>query len=591
MVSRLLIDLEDDEDMEGSLHIGSRHQSDAHILFDDELTTNISSPKEDSRLLDVDQSPLDIFLRSNRKMKTSNELVYTEVSLAGAVDGCLDSRRLLAYIKTILPRTDDNHDFDNAAPLAQRDLLRMHHAVVKSDDIVLTVRKHCILFQLDPIKALILSNHVFIFHDNLTEKPLIREVIDKLKVIWTKAQERQHRLLLQQLQEETSPSLASTDNSPIAPPSSANAVGTALELTSLDTLLRMTLEFLAVSVHDCAYEVRHIMRTMDRSFFLPAEVAEQIRRVKTRLIKHELWTQACYERLTALSEDDEEMALMLLTRANYSSIPKSTSANNINGKSDGHSNTATVDDLLQLQVENISQVLVDYDCHLSGSLMANKKSAPASSNSSFVSTAVANTSVTNGDDALHSTNRNSHNIVTSSSLPPLPHLPLLPFVPSEHNHLQDSAASAADSAIVEDLLETHILELGALAGRVKHHLGLLVNAEETIQLRLSTIENELLLANTNFLILLCGLNFGLYISGLCAMNLNSDQLASFPHGFNLVTSVTSVVIVLGVVIARVVFERGGVLPNRVTKQYTLSPQPLYLRHHPLLSVFFPPAAL
>eukprot|EP01033_Poteriospumella_lacustris_P001772 gene1773-1287_t len=133
----------------------------------------------------------------------------------------------------------------------------------------------------------------------------------------------------------------------------------------------------------------------------------------------------------------------------------------------------------------------------------------------------------------------------------------------------------SSSTIVEDLLELYIIELAALAGRVNHHVGLIVNAEETIQLRLSTIENELLLANTNFMLLQCALSFGMYLTGVGGMNLNNDDLAAFPHGFAMAAGGSAGLIVVSFIYSKWYFDVTGILPTRVTKT---SGGPLHRRH-------------
>ena len=143
-------------------------------LFGEEIATVTEEGTVFGRLFEHVPSPIDIVLRGSSRMNASASLNYSEISVRGKIAGVMDPRHLLAYLRSTFPR-ESNQTFEQAAPLTQRDLLRMHHAVSKSDDIVLTVRRHCILFQIDPIKAIILADRVFLFHDLQDDEHACRE--------------------------------------------------------------------------------------------------------------------------------------------------------------------------------------------------------------------------------------------------------------------------------------------------------------------------------------------------------------------------------------------------------------------------------
>lgn len=599
-------------------------------LFGEEIATVTEEGTVFGRQFEHVPSPIDIVLRGSSRMNASVSLNYSEISVRGKIAGVMDPRHLLAYLRSNFPR-ESNQIFEQTAPLTQRDLLRMHHAVSKSDDIVLTVRRHCILFQIDPIKAIILADRVFLFNDLQDDEHAFfhQEIVESLCDLW------QHYSPVSKHDSSVPKRAASTTRISKASEqiksafhkhtttSTSNHLSvshpTSPDIGTLDILLKFVLENLTTNVHDCINEVRRIHRLMTKTFFLPANVAEKIRRVKTHLVKQQHWVQSCHRRLQYLSEDDEEMGLMNLSSHGAVSVhnkslhqqhhphihrdPDSIMSRerkfHHRGVYDdlGVSSTRTVANAGSVANQapnplNSSPSLVPPTLHRSRSLSTGNLQEAYSPSSSPLLT--SHHHYDNGSQKRTSLIELFPVLsnFTSSSPPKYSMLadasshedlstPLLQEskgddsspVPTSISTLRSVPVSS--STIVEDLLELYIIELAALAGRVNHHVGLIVNAEETIQLRLSTIENELLLANTNFMLLQCALSFGMYLTGVGGMNLNNDDLAAFPHGFAMAAGGSAGLIVVSFIYSKWYFDVTGILPTRVTKT---SGGPLHRRH-------------
>lgn len=602
-------------------------------LFGEEIATVTEEGTVFGRHFEHVPSPIDIVLRGSSRMNASAGLNYSEISSRGKMAGVMDPRHLLAYLRSHFPR-ESNQTFEQAAPLTQRDLLRMHHAVSKSDDIVLTVRRHCILFQIDPIKAIILADRVFLFNDLQDDEHALfhQEIVESLCDLWQNGStEGKHdssvpkRAVSTTHISKTSQQLKSVFQKHTTVSASTHlsvSHPTSPDIGTLDILLRFVLENLTTNVHDCINEVRRIHRLMTKTFFLPANVAEKIRRVKTHLVKQQHWIQSCHRRLQYLSEDDEEMGLMKLSSHGAVSVhnksvhqqhhphihhdPDSIMSRerkiHHHGVYDdlGVSSTRTVANDASVVSQtpnplNSSPSLVPPTLHRSRSLSTGNLQEAYSPSSPLLSShhfhdsgSQKRTSLTGLFPVLSNLSSSSPpkysklGLTDASSHEDLM-LPLLQEGKDDELSSVPTAVSVStlrsipvsSSTIVEDLLELYIIELAALAGRVNHHVGLIVNAEETIQLRLSTIENELLLANTNFMLLQCALSFGMYLTGVGGMNLNNDDLAAFPHGFAMAAGGSAGLIVVSFIYSKWYFDVTGILPTRVTKT---SGGPLHRRH-------------
>jgi hypothetical protein len=588
--------------------------------------------EDELREFEVVPTPVEIVLRATSRINSVSVLHYSEISKNGSISGSMEPRHLLAYLRSLFPEKSD-HSFDQAAPLTQRDLLRMHHAVSKSDDIVLTVRRHCILFQIDPVKALILADRLILFHEvhdqqlRATDNEQRIQLIENLQTLWQCATFGEDEFPMKRSISTTAiKSLqlqgGNTNNLPHGAKNIMQGFSsTSLEISTLDILLRFVMDNLVTVVQESINEVRRIHRLMTKTFFLPANVAEKIRRAKTQLVKYEKWIQSCHYRLQYLSEDDEEMALILLS--SHRSFPSQSLTNlsihqkpqkcEIVSSSTAASANATVTDLsfpalLDTQPSfapirtrsrslsssslptaaqskdtgiicrntNIHAINTPRNQFNTGKYTSLASSFPSIDTSEQETVSdIDRPPVTRERRISHGRDRHASPIMMDeSSTLSFPHSPLFDSKShifsrnsfyNQHGSRAHQHQIATSTNAVEDLLELYIIELAAIAGRVKHHVGLIVNAEETIQLRLSTIENELLLANTNFMLLLCALSVGVYVTGVGGMNLNNDKLNIYPNSFGITAGGSAALIVIGFVVSKWYFDSTGILPTRVTK--------------------------
>eukprot|EP00600_Ochromonadales_sp_CCMP1393_P000073 CAMPEP_0174982286 /NCGR_PEP_ID=MMETSP0004_2-20121128/16409_1 /TAXON_ID=420556 /ORGANISM="Ochromonas sp., Strain CCMP1393" /LENGTH=824 /DNA_ID=CAMNT_0016234221 /DNA_START=61 /DNA_END=2535 /DNA_ORIENTATION=+ len=134
--------------------------------------------------------------------------------------------------------------------------------------------------------------------------------------------------------------------------------------------------------------------------------------------------------------------------------------------------------------------------------------------------------------------------------PKLYHYPLVPEILTKHDEM-------------EELLESYLIDLGALESKIDFTRSQIQSAEELVSLRLDTSRNELLIANTALAILGCCFGLGAYITGIFGMNLdNTDTIQNIPHLFESVIAVCSVCM-LGLFFFIVfVFRRSGMFPYR-----------------------------
>lgn len=375
----------------------------------------------DDEVLEVPEE-LVLVRSTNLASTTSSSLQYCEITRNSLQECSLDNKSFLLYLRSLFSSSLDSA-FEQVAPLTSRDLIRMHEAVSKSEEIVLLVRKHCIIFQIDPVKAIILSNRVFIIRmveADVNQRQLEGRIVSRVVEAW-------HSVTV-------------------------SSISQTLEIFMLDTLLTLVMEIIGENVLTNEIEVKRISKLLGKKHFLPPTIAERVRRVKTQVDTYQAWLASCRERLNEISEDDEEMALLNLT-------------------------------VLEKRRVNID--------HIS---------------------------------------------------------------PEEISSLAQP---------IEDMLELFIVELSALTGRVNHLLMLLTNAKDTMQLRLRIIEDELLLAETNFQLFVCCFSTGLYVTAILGQNLDWSILAVL--SFNTISIATSVSMVVSFIISRYFLIVCGILPVRVSK--------------------------
>lgn len=400
------------EPLEKNSHLNDKAPDEERKLDKDEY---------DDEVVDVAEE-LVLVRSTTLASSSSSSLQYCEITKNSLQECSMDNKSFLIYLRLLFPSSSDSA-FAQVAPLTSRDLIRMHEAVSKSEEIVLLVRKHCIIFQMDPVKAIILPNRVFIIRmveADVNQRQIEGRIVSRVVEAWHSTHDQQNNQTL--------------------------------EIYMLDTLLILVMEIINESVSASEIEVRRITKLLGIKYFLPPTTAERVRRVETQVGTHQAWLASCRERLDEISEDEEEMALLNLTTLEKRCI--------------------NIDSMSGEEISSLAQP-------------------------------------------------------------------------------------------IEDILELYIVELNALAGRVNHLLMLLTNAKATMQLRLQTIENELLLANTNFQLFLCCFSVGVYVSGVFGMNLNFSLLDGL--SFTTISVVSSVFMLSAFVISRYYLNAWGILPTRVSK--------------------------
>lgn len=116
---------------------------------------------------------------------------------------------------------------------------------------------------------------------------------------------------------------------------------------------------------------------------------------------------------------------------------------------------------------------------------------------------------------------------------------------------------------VEELLETHLIDINAICSKISLLKTNIHNAEEMVSLRLDTSRNELLIANTALTVLSCGIGFGAYISGVFGMNLDqTNYLQPRENSFLIVTILSFIGVVLVFIFGYGYLKMAGILPER-----------------------------
>jgi hypothetical protein len=81
-------------------------------------------------------------------------------------------------------------------------------------------------------------------------------------------------------------------------------------------------------------------------------------------------------------------------------------------------------------------------------------------------------------------------------------------------------------------LETYINDLNTIVTQITHLRTLIHNAEDLIYVRLDTLQNRLLFANTLILLLTAGNGFSQFLASSCGMNLDQKKIQnSFAYTF------------------------------------------------------------
>jgi magnesium transporter len=134
--------------------------------------------------------------------------------------------------------------------------------------------------------------------------------------------------------------------------------------------------------------------------------------------------------------------------------------------------------------------------------------------------------------------------------PTLYRLPLSPEILATHDR-------------VEELLETHLIDINAICSKISLLKTNIHNAEEMVSLRLDTSRNELLIANTALTVLSCGIGFGAYISGVFGMNLDQTKyLQPRENSFLIGTILSFIGGVLVFIFGYGYLKMAGILPER-----------------------------
>jgi hypothetical protein len=507
----------------------------------------------------------------------SNQLTFTCITQTGFSQGTMDSKSLLQHIRSYF-NTENENVYHLAAPLTQRDLIRLHPILNRNDDIVLTIRKHCILFILEPIRAIILSSSIFIFHshDEQSQSHSNHALSHTNEEISSTSQAIQH--FIEILQETMKNSSASSSLTSIH-----------LELIALESLLQSVITTMSSQVQQTTLAVKSIMESLQTYYFLKSGISEKMQQVKIQTIKQAHWMELCLKRLEFLSEDDEEMELMQLSQVESNSIAISSLTRNNNNNNNNNNQDSDHHQHALQEVEYSRDVHHNHGNHHHHRNHHRNSSISSTSITSHLTTHPNhnkndynnyNTNATAAATHYHITtahhnhqdnnnhNNNHHNQQQQQMTSHQHHRS------STTTHPTSSSASSASSSssflletdttiTVEEIIETTIITLNGISSRIQSNLAIIENAQSTIQLRLATLENELLLVNTNFILFLCACSWNIYITGVLAMNLQWKLLITW--NFNIAASITGISIIILFITARYFFQKMGIFPIRVTK--------------------------
>lgn len=113
---------------------------------------------------------------------------------------------------------------------------------------------------------------------------------------------------------------------------------------------------------------------------------------------------------------------------------------------------------------------------------------------------------------------------------------------------------------IEILLESYLTDYNSLETKLVYLKTQMQNAEELASLRLDTSRNQLLIADNIISVVSCALAFGSFIGAIFGMNFESE-IWSDVQGFNAVTIVTVIGMLIGAICTILYFQHTGVLPS------------------------------
>lgn len=143
------------------------------------------------------------------------------------------------------------------------------------------------------------------------------------------------------------------------------------------------------------------------------------------------------------------------------------------------------------------------------------------------------------------------NLSMLNKLPQHYKLPLAPDLVDTHD-------------LIEELLETHLIDFSTMEINAQNVQSQITYAEESMFVRLDTQRNELYIANTILTILSCGITLGGYIAGMFGMNFDNTQyIQNVPGSFVVVTVTSFVGILLVTILGYVYMKTTKILPERL----------------------------